>query len=364
MNVVVAGGGTAGHVNPALALAAELADADVTFIGTATGVEARLVPSAGYRLEFLDVRGFDRSRPLAAVGTGLRAVGATATALRMIRRRAPDAVVGMGGYVSLPTCLAARAAGCPVVLHEQNIVLGLANRVCKPVARRIATSFEDTLAKVGHKGVFTGNPVLPDLVAADFGTLRDEAIREFDLDSSRRTVLVFGGSQGARTVNDAAAGLPSVWADRSDVQVLHITGHSDHARVIERLGSMRRGALVHRVVEYAHDMIAAYAAADVALCRGGATTVAELGVAGLPAVVVPYPHHRDRQQELHGRVLEKAGAAIVIADSDASTDRVARALDGIVADDEVLARMSEAALSIGRPDAAARLANVVREVAT
>lgn len=362
MKVVLAGGGTAGHVNPALALAAELSG-EVTFMGTVAGAEARLVPAAGYRLEILTVRGLDRSRPLAAIGTGVRALGALAAARRILVRRAPDAVVGMGGYVSLPACLAARAIGCPVVLHEQNIVLGLANRVCKPVAMRVATSFEDTLAQVGKKGVLTGNPVLPAFVEADFDALRDVAVAELGLQPDRRTVLVFGGSQGARRINDAAAGLATVWGDRSDVQVLHITGNADHNRVATTVEETHGRALVYRVMDYARDMVAAYAAADVALCRGGATTVAELGVAGVPAVIVPYPYHRDRQQELHGRVLEKGGAAVIVSDADASSDRIARELGRILADDDRLQRMTKAAVAIGRPDAARRLADVVREAA-
>ena len=362
MKVVLAGGGTAGHVNPALALAAALSDGDVTFIGTTAGAEARLVPAAGFRLETLDVRGLDRSRPLAAIGTGFRALGALVAARRILRRSAPDAVVGMGGYVSLPACLAARTVGCPVVLHEQNIVLGLANRVCKPVAARVATSFEETLEQVGSKGVFTGNPVLPAFADADFDALRDEALKSFGLHENRHTVLIFGGSQGARRINDAASGLASLWSDRSDVQVLHITGSADHPRVRARIEATATNALAYRILDYAHDMVAAYAAADVAVCRGGATTIAELGVAGVPAVIVPYPHHRDRQQELHGRVLERVGAAIVLPDAEASTDRIAKAVDRILGDRDVLERMRNAALAFGRPDAARRLAEVVQDV--
>jgi UDP-N-acetylglucosamine--N-acetylmuramyl-(pentapeptide) pyrophosphoryl-undecaprenol N-acetylglucosamine transferase len=268
----------------------------------------------------------------------------------------------MGGYVSLPACLAARAVGCPVVLHEQNIVLGLANRVCKPFAARVATSFEDTLARLGTKGVLTGNPVLPAFVDADFDAMRSDARESLGLQRDLHTVLVFGGSQGARRINDAAAGLPALWRDRTDVQVLHITGSADHGRIKALVEATTGGALVYRILDYAQDMVSAYAAADVALCRGGATTVAELGVAGVPAVIVPYPHHRDRQQELHGRVLERAGAAVVVVDADASTDRIAHELEQIL-DADTLQRMKKAALAFGRPDAARRLADVVQEAA-
>ncbi|HYZ47153.1 MAG TPA: glycosyltransferase, partial [Actinomycetota bacterium] len=156
--IVIAGGGTAGHVNPALALASALADEDVIFVGTSSGLEARLVPAAGWRFEAIVVRGFDRAKPLAIAGTGFMAARATVAATRLLRKLAPDVVVGMGGYVSLPVCVAARVARIPVVLHEQNIVFGLANRICKAFARRVCVSFEETLDTAGPHGVFVGNP--------------------------------------------------------------------------------------------------------------------------------------------------------------------------------------------------------------
>jgi UDP-N-acetylglucosamine--N-acetylmuramyl-(pentapeptide) pyrophosphoryl-undecaprenol N-acetylglucosamine transferase len=363
VEVVVAGGGTAGHVNPALALADELSGHGVTFIGTLAGAEAGLVPAAGYALELIDVRGFDRSRPLGILAAGARALGAVESARRIIKRVGADVVVGMGGYVSLPACFAARTGRVPVVLHEQNIVLGLANRVCKPLAARIAVSWEDTLEAAGEKGVHTGNPVLPGFVAADFDTERREGMERFGLDPGRRTLLVFGGSQGARRLNDAATGLARLWAPRGDRQILHITGRSGPAAADRAPAQVSDRALIYRPVEYVERMQQAYAVADLALCRGGATTVAELGVAGVPSIIVPYPHHRDHQQERHGTVLERAGAGIVLKDSEATAERVAGESDVLLDDDAGLERMRKAALVLGRPDAAARLARLVLEVA-
>lgn len=364
MKVVIAGGGTAGHVNPALALAQALEGDDVSFLGTGTGAEAALVPEAGFALETIEVSGFDRARPLSIVTTGLRAARAVTAARRALKRLRPDVVVGMGGYVSLPACLAARLLGIPVVLHEQNIVFGLANRVCKRWAARVAVSFEDTLALAGRRGVLVGNPVRPEIIALERDADRKRGHATFELDPARKTLLVFGGSQGARRINEAAAGLASLWAARTDVQVLHIAGRVQAATWLQEA---RRGAaegpLVYRVVGYVERMVEAYAAADLALCRGGATTVAELGVVGLPALIVPYPHHRDRQQERHGRVMERAGAARVLLDDEATAERVAKEADALLGDDDALKRMRGAALAAGRPDAARRLAAVVREAA-
>lgn len=358
MRFVLAGGGTAGHVNPAIALGRALEGDDVSFIGTRMGAEATLVPAAGFRLETLDVRGFDRARPLSLPATGLRALGAIRTARRLLKDIAPQVVVGMGGYVSLPACLAARSLGIPVVLHEQNIVFGLANRVSKPVARKIAVSFEETLKEAGRKGVFVGNPVMPELISFDGAAERARGMTRFELDPARKTVLVFGGSQGAQRINEATTGLATLWAHRDDVQIVHISGTKQEA------GTDRpAGALIYRRIPFVDRMVEAYAVADVAVCRGGATTVAELSVVGVPAIVVPYPYHRDRQQERHGRVLERAGAALVLIDADTTSKRLAAEIDRLLGTPGTLASMKEASLGLGRPDAGARLAAVVREVA-
>ncbi|CAN5615401.1 undecaprenyldiphospho-muramoylpentapeptide beta-N-acetylglucosaminyltransferase [soil metagenome] len=362
MRAVIAGGGTAGHVNPALALAGALGGDEVTFIGTTRGAEAMLVPAAGHDLVTIDVRGFDRSRPASIVATGIVAARAVRTARRTLRRLAPDVVVGMGGYVSLPVCLAARASAIPIVLHEQNIVFGLANRVCKPFARRVAVSFAESLRSAGPRGVFVGNPVAAELTEARDADRKEHGIARFGLERGRKTLLVFGGSQGAQRINDAAAQIASRWRSRGDRQLVHIAGRSGPAPapVVDVAGEE---GLIYRVVEFVDRMVDAYAVADLALCRGGATTVAELGAVGLPAIIVPYPYHRDRQQQLHGEVLERAGAAVVIGDGEVTGERVALEVERLFSQEGALTRMSRAATSLGTPDAAQRLALVVRETA-
>ncbi|MDQ3646941.1 MAG: undecaprenyldiphospho-muramoylpentapeptide beta-N-acetylglucosaminyltransferase [Actinomycetota bacterium] len=362
MKVLLAGGGTAGHVVPAIALAHALKNEDLLFLGTSTGAESKLVPAAGFSLETIDVRGFDRSRPASIVPTGLRAIAAVAAARSIVARFRPDVVVGMGGYVSLPACLAARSLRVPVVLHEQNIVLGLANRVCKPLARKVAVSFEATLQEVGERGVFVGNPVLPEIASFDRDRLREVSFANLGLDPARDTLLVFGGSQGASRINSAAAGLAARWNQRADRQVLHITGRTHEERVSERV-QVDGGALVYRVTGYVERMVDAYAVADLTLCRGGATTVAELGVVGLPSIIVPYPHHRDRQQERHALVLEDAGAARLLPDAQVTSESVAQLADALLDDPSSLDRMSRAARALGRPAAAEDLARTVLEVA-
>lgn len=359
---MIAAGGTAGHVNPALALAGVLAGDDVTFIGTVRGAEARLVPAAGFPLRTIEIRGFDRAKPWTLLPTAAVAARAIGTAAGMLPELQPDVVVGMGGYVSLPVVLAASARGVPVVIHEQNIVFGLANRVCKRFARAVAVSFEETLPEAGARGMYVGNPVAPQLTSFDRDEERRRGMARFDLDPQRKTLLVFGGSQGAARINRAAVGLASLWRDRSDRQVVHITGPA-HLESTRSEVARVPGALIYRVTEFVDRMLEAYAVTDLALCRGGASTVAELSVVGVPALVVPYPYHRDRQQERHALVLEKAGAARVLPDPDTTAERVAGEADALLANGEVLATMRANALKFGRPDAAARLAELVRRCA-
>ncbi|MDQ3986939.1 MAG: undecaprenyldiphospho-muramoylpentapeptide beta-N-acetylglucosaminyltransferase [Actinomycetota bacterium] len=358
MKVVISGGGTVGHVNPAVALGRALSEDEVTFIGTSRGVEARIVPAARFPFETIEVQGFDRAKPASLVRVGVTALKATGRARRLLRTLSPDAVVGMGGYVALPVCFAARSLRIPVVVHEQNIVLGLTNRLCKRFARRVAVSFEETLAEAGRRGVDTGNPVLPEIAEMDVDVERKKAIDRFDLDPDRRTLLVFGGSQGAQRINGLVPHLVELWRDKRDRQIVHISGSAQPAA--EPGGESE---LIYRTTSYVESMSEMYAVADIALCRGGATTIAELTAVGVPGVIVPYPYHRDRQQELHGRALERVGAATVLMERDATALAVDEIAGPLLDDVKRLDGMRAAAKSFGRPEAARQLAAVVREVA-
>lgn len=356
MRVVIAAGGTAGHVNPAIALAQALDGHDVSFIGTKAGFERELIVAAQLDFEAIEVVGFDRSRPSALARVGWKAARAIGAARSLLKRIRPAVVVGMGGYVSLPVSLAARSLRIPVVLHEQNIVLGLANRVSRRWARVVAVSFEETLQQAGARGVVTGDPISPSLVEADVSAERKRGWERWELDPARPTLIVFGGSLGALRLNEAASGLIDEWRERGDRQVVHILGRRGAGR---ELAADAGGKLIYRRVDFVERMVEAYAVADLALCRGGATTIAELTVMRLPSIVVPYPHHRDRQQERQAGVLERAGAARILLDSETTATRVAGEVDALLDDRSALDGMSAAAGALARPDAARRLADVV-----
>jgi UDP-N-acetylglucosamine--N-acetylmuramyl-(pentapeptide) pyrophosphoryl-undecaprenol N-acetylglucosamine transferase len=365
VNVVIAGGGTAGHVFPAIALARALADAGhtATFLGTADGLEARLVPEAGFR--FVAIEAVPLARRASAA-----LLRAPVVALRSVKGcrtdvEEADVVVGMGGYVSVPPVLAGRRAGTPVVLHEQNAVPGLANRVLARGARAVALSFADAASRLprGVRTVVTGNPVRARVleVPARRGALRAEALGALDLEAHRTTVLVFGGSLGALRVNRTVAGALEHLRERDDLQLLVLTGPR-HLAVLGEAAAARMPLRV-RVLPFLDRMELAYAAADAVVARAGATSIAELTVCGLASILIPYPHATANHQDANARELERAGAAEVLPDAELRPGDLAARIRRLADDVPRRTSMAAHAAAWGRPAAAAELAAVVSRAA-
>ena len=364
MRVLIAGGGTAGHVFPALALARRLVEgrgAEVRLAGTSTGQEAKLV--AGADLPFVAIE----ARPLVR-RVSIRALTAPAAAVRSVARCRPiveeaDVVVGMGGYVSVPVALAAIRAHKPLVLHEQNAVPGLANRTLARPARTVALSFAEAgrmLPPRTHT-VVTGDPVREEILAVPSNreTLAKEARSGFGLKEGRTTVLVFGGSQGALHVNRAMAEALHLLRDRGDLQVILLTGPAHVNEMRRRIPTDVR--LIVRALPFLDRMELAYAVADLVVSRSGATTCAEVTVCGLPALLVPYPYATGRHQEANARALQRAGAATIVMDDALTGPLLAARLADLLDHRERLAAMAERSSAWGRPDAADALADVVIE---
>lgn len=366
VRIVVAAGGTAGHVFPGLALAHRLVerfDAEVLFVGRREGQEARLVPQAGFSLASVEALPFVRRPSLAALRAPLSALRAARRCRPLVREA--DVVVGMGGFVSVPLSLAAWREHRPLVLHEQNAVPGLANRMGSLWARTVAVSFEETAARLRRRAhvVVTGNPVREEIlrVRDHRRELAAEAAAAFGLDPGRRTVAMFGGSQGAVHLNRAGVGACRILGGRSDLQVLLITGPAHHDGV--RASLPRDGDLVVRPEPFTDRMDLVYAIADLVVARAGATTVAEVGACGLPALLIPYPYATARHQEANARALQRAGGASVLLDDELSGASLAERLGELVDHPERLEAMARASMSFGRPAAADRLAEVVSEAA-
>jgi undecaprenyldiphospho-muramoylpentapeptide beta-N-acetylglucosaminyltransferase len=357
---LVTGGGTGGHVYPALAVADELVarghpSADLRFVGARRGLEATAVPEAGFAIDVLPGRGWQRSLRPGAVRDNLVALVDTARAFvaawRIVRQTRPRVVFGVGGYASLPCVVNARLARVPIVVHEQNAAPGLANRIAVRLGAQAAVSLPGTPLP---GAVLTGNPVRRAIAAV-----------QRHPDPARPVVLIFGGSLGARRVNDAALGLYDRWRDREDLVVVHVSGRRDHPDCARRLGELRRpdDRLSYTLVEYEEHFERRYAAASVALCRAGAVTVAELAVVGLPAVLVPLPGAPDDHQTRNARALTDAGGGVLVPDAVADPKRVGETLEALLAEPGRLEEMSDALRTLGRPDAAARVATLVEEAA-
>lgn len=357
---VIAAGGTAGHVYPGLAVADALrtarADAHISFVGTPRGIEGTAVPGAGYELDLIDVIPWAKTLGARRFLAPPSLLVATRRARALLAGRRPDVVIGMGGYASLPVVLAARWGGTPALLHEQNAVAGIANVVGSRFVPRVAVSFAESRRAFPRRAEVrvTGNPIRGTIARLDRGALRQQALTTFGLEESRKTVLVMGGSLGAARLNEAAAGLAEGYRDRTDVQFLVSAGRG---RAAALAGRFPRGGTGRAVAfEYFERVELAYAAADVALCRAGATTVAELSATGLPSILVPYPYARANHQEANARALERAGGAHVVLDAQANASVLAALIEEMLRDSATLSMMAAGARSFGKPRAAADVA--------
>ena len=361
---VICGGGTAGHVVPAIAVARALvarghAPASIHFIGSDRGLERRLVPEAGFGVTLLPGRGIERRlsmRNLTAVA-GLSA--AAVKGVRLVAKRRPAVVVSVGGYASLPGVAAAAVLRVPLVVVEQNAAPGAANRLAARVAQAAAVSFPGTPLP---RAIVTGNPVRPEVLAVDRSQVgKTAARRALGVPDDATMVVATGGSLGARTINNATLGLVQRWQTRHDWAVYHVVGTRDWEAVSAARPDLPDDGVWYRQVRYEDRMDLVYAAADMAVCRAGATTVSELAVVGLPAVLVPLPGAPSDHQTANARALVDAGAARLVADAEASPERLAAELDAM-ADPATRSAMSQAAATVARRQAADDVAALVERV--
>jgi UDP-N-acetylglucosamine--N-acetylmuramyl-(pentapeptide) pyrophosphoryl-undecaprenol N-acetylglucosamine transferase len=339
--IVIAAGGTAGHVVPAIAVADALRaeGAEVSFVG-GERAEAELVPAAGYALDPIRVEGISRTNPLKAARAVGRAAAALGAARRILREREADAVLGGGGYVAGPVGAAAVALRVPVVLTEADSHLGLTNRLLAPLAKRVCLAFPIE-GRTGDRYVLTGRPIPPP--ESD----RAAARAEFGLTEDETLVVVFGGSLGARSINEAAVAA----FEGASFRVLHLSGHRDFA-------ALTPPGPHYDLRPYYQPFGRALAAADLVVARSGGS-VFEIAASGLPAILVPYPHAAADHQSTNAAWMERAGAAVVVPDADLRPDRLAREVAALLGDRTRLASMANASEALARPDAAAAVAREV-----
>jgi UDP-N-acetylglucosamine--N-acetylmuramyl-(pentapeptide) pyrophosphoryl-undecaprenol N-acetylglucosamine transferase len=352
--IVIAAGGTAGHVVPALAVAAELRDsgARVEFVG-GERAEAELVPAAGFPFHELKVAGIDRKNPVRAARAVGLALGATVKARTLLKRLGADAVMGGGGYVAAPVGVAARSLGLPVVATEADSHLGITNRLLARFADRVFLAFPIE-GRSGDRYTVVGRPIPPGTGQAD----RAAARARLGIGPDERCLLVFGGSLGARRINHAAL---EAFGSDAPVAVLHASGRRDHDELARRLAELGSPPHYH-LHPYLDPFADALAAADLVVARAGGS-VLEVAAAGLPSVLVPYPYATADHQTANARHMERAGAAVVVPDAELDGPRLAREVGALLGAPDRMAAMAAAARELARPDAARRVADELLELA-
>lgn len=357
MRIVITGGGTGGHIYPGLAIAEALRDlhpdAQVLFVG-GDGLERRIVPQEGWPFRQVSAgrirRGSVWQMPWALAVTA----AGTAQALLILRAFRPHAVAATGGYAAAPVGTAAAALGVPLVVQEQNLYPGATNRILARWATVVSVPHASVAARFPGKAVVTGVPVRAKALQGD----RIRGRRRFGLDERDFTMLVLGGSQGARSLNAAVVEMSVVLTAGPHVQILHQTG-KDHVEWVGRQIAARPGSWRYVAVPYIEDVADAYACADLVICRAGASTLAEISANGRPLIAVPYPHAAAGHQESNARLLESAGAAVVVLDRELSGRRLADEVMALRSNPARLEAMAAASRQMGRPDAARRVAELV-----
>lgn len=353
MRAIFAGGGTAGHINPAISAAQELCRRDphaqILFIGVKGHMEETLCEKAGFPMRFIRVAGFDRRHLLKNVKIAGEALAAVRDAKKIIREFAPDVVVGTGGYVSGPVVYAASRLKIPTVIHEQNVLAGVTTKLLCRVATAVGTAFAECKLPPCRKKVCVGNPLRAEL----FGITREEARKNLGIPQDAPFVVGIGGSLGARVLNENMLALMD--AAPEQMQVWLSTGKGSYEKVYPK-APQKSGC---KVLPYIYNAGEVYAAADLLVCRAGAITLSELNAIGLPAVLIPSPNVAENHQEHNARLQQERGAAVMLTEAELTEQRFLDTVFGLVNDPKRLQEMSEASARMGVRDATARFADLI-----
>lgn len=363
MRIIMSGGGTGGHIYPAItiikAIQKEVKSCEVLFIGTAQGLEADVIPKEGFAFKMIEVRGFERKLSVKNVQTIIKTLGSVWQSKRIIEEFKPDIVIGTGGYVCGPVLLAASLMGIPTMIQEQNVIPGITNKILSRFVKKIAVGYKDAIKNFSkqEKVFVSGNPIRSEVLSAT----REEGITALGLDPMKRTVLISGGSGGARSINQAMVRVHQAFAGRKDIQLLHVTGKNEYNSIVENLkqasiDTTQAGNII--IKPYLYNMPQALAVADIAVFRAGAIGLAELTARGIPAIVIPYPYAAENHQEFNAKVMENEGAAVVIRDAELTGDRLLGVINELITTPQKLADMANASKKMGCPEAAGSIAKM------
>ncbi|WCN38991.1 undecaprenyldiphospho-muramoylpentapeptide beta-N-acetylglucosaminyltransferase [Aneurinibacillus uraniidurans] len=360
MNIVISGGGTGGHIYPALALIQEIKrhepDSRVLYIGTERGLEATLVPKEGVPFESVYITGFKRSLSFENVKTVMRFLKATSRAKKLIRDFKPDVVVGTGGYVCGPVVYAGHALGIPTLIHEQNVIPGLTNKFLSRYTERVAVTFEGSAPYFpAEKTVVTGNPRASEVVRAN----GEAGLASLGVPAGKKYVLIVGGSRGAKAINDAVIQLVPHLHEHADYHIIYVTGEVHYEQTIKAIGDVPPNMTIRPFI---YNMPEVLAGIDLIVNRAGASFLAEITALGLPSILIPSPYVTNNHQEKNGRWLEEQGAARVILESELSGKTLLESIDHILKDESLTQTMSTASRSLGQTDAATLVYNELKAI--
>ena len=359
MKVILSGGGTGGHIYPALTIADQIKkinpEAEIVFVGTKQGLEKDIVPRYGYPLKFIEVAGFKRSLSFDTLRSIYKLFEGLYDAYKVIKEEKPDLVIGTGGYVCGPVVYIAAKKGIPCCIQEQNAMPGVTNKILANYVKKVFLGYKEAekyFAGKSAKLEYTGNPIRTEILDRD----RQKGYEELGLDPKKKTILVSGGSRGARSINKAMQDAEIALSDRSDVQVLHATGEANYEQYMAEL--KKKGSLGDNIIvkPYLHNMPTALAVADIAVFRAGAIGLAELMAKGIPSILVPYPYATANHQEFNAKAVEAEGAAKVILDKELTGDKILEVVEELLLHDGQLKEMAGAAKKLGKPEAAANIA--------
>lgn len=362
MKVMIAGGGTGGHLFPALAVADEFrrrdSSAEIVFLGTEHGIEARIIPREGYTIRFLFAHGFVGMSAFKKMKAVFGVFLSMISSYKMFKEIKPDVVIGAGGYASLSPVITAFLMSIPTMILEQNTVPGLANRMLGKIAGAVAVTYQESISVFPRGRTFlTGNPIRGKILKGS----KDAAYSIFALEKNKFTVFVFGGSLGARSINNAVLAAFSSMLDLKDkIQFLHQTGEKDCEFVRE---TYRRWGFRGTVVPFIFQMAEAYSVADLIVSRAGATTLAEITAIGKPAVLIPYPYAAGAHQEINANKLAEIKAAKMILDHQLKGEILAQTIREFFADEDLRKEMERNSRSVGRPDAAQKIVDIAESLA-
>lgn len=364
MRVLFAGGGTGGHINPAISIADYAASQDkdfkALFVGTEQGLETKLVPKAGYDIEYIEIQGFDRKRLWRNFSTVTKLISSRAKCRRIIRDFKPDCVVCTGGYVSGPVAMASKAMGVPSLIHEQNVYPGMTVRGSENYVTYLALSFEETVNHMKHKEkcVVTGNPIRGEILTADYTKARKA------LGIKKPFVLIFGGSLGADRINDTVVEMLDRIVKEDRIELLFGTGDRNYEKIMNKI--REKGIELSdnvRIVSYIDNMAQCMAAADVVVSRAGAITVSEIAALSKPSILIPSPNVVRNHQEQNAREFESKGAAAVIVENELTADTLYDKMMSMAGDKELLRSMSKNLKPLAKRDALEKIYDLIKKMA-